>query len=101
MKKKSKRTTPSLNRVSLKFQLPHASSVLVSGSFPRSNWDASGIPLAPDEAGAWSVELELPSGRYECRLIVDGQWTDVPHPVETVDNTFGGRNAVLVVGAPT
>jgi len=101
MKKKSpKRTVPALNRVSLKFQLPGASSVALSGSFPFSNWDEKGVALVPTGGGAWTIDLELPPGRYEYRLIVDGEWRDAPDSVETVDNSFGGRNAVLVVRPP-
>ncbi len=100
MKKKSpKKSTSVLARVPLKFQFPNAASVRVSGSF--NNWDQTGLALNPTSDGAWALDLELAPGRYEYRLIVDGEWADVPDAAEAVDNPFGGRNAVLTVGPPS
>lgn len=100
MKKKSpKKSAPVLTRVPLKFQFPNAASVRVSGSF--NHWEQNGLALNRTGDGEWALELELASGRHEYRLIVDDQWVDVPGAVETIDNSFGGRNAVLVVGPPS
>jgi hypothetical protein len=33
----------------------------------------------------------LPSGRYEYRFVVDGQWTDDPAAGETVMNPYGDK----------
>lgn len=100
MKKKPPgKTAPKVQRVLLKFQLPHASSVVVSGSF--NNWDEAGVALDRDGEGFWFADLELAAGRHEYRLIVDGEWTDVPESEETVPNPFGSRNAVLTVSEST
>jgi len=100
MKKKSPKKTKSvLVRVALRVEFPQASSVIVSGSF--TNWDDVGVAFDRDGSGLWFVELELAPGRHEYRLIVDGEWADMPGAVETVENPFGSRNAVLIVGAPT
>lgn len=99
MKKKSpKKSAASRQRVPLRFEFPQASSVIISGSF--NNWDEIGVALDRDGEGIWFVDLELAPGRHEYRLIVDGEWVDVPGATETVDNPFGSRNAVLVVSAP-
>ena len=97
-KKSSKKSTPALSRVPLKFQIPNAASVRVSGSF--NNWNPLGVALNALGNGTWSLDLDLAPGRYEYRLLVDAEWTDVPGASETVENPFGGRNAVLVVNAP-
>ncbi len=100
MKKKSpKKSASVLTRVPLKFQFPNAASVRVSGSF--NNWDQTGLALNRTSDGAWALDLELAPGRHEYRLIVDDEWIDVPGAAETVENPFGGRNAVLVVGPPS
>ncbi len=100
-KKSSKKSTPApaLGRVPLKFQFPNAASVRVSGSF--NNWYPLGVLLNALGDGTWSFVLELAPGRYEYRLLVDDEWADVPGAGETVENPFGGRNAVLVVSLPS
>lgn len=84
-------------RVRLSFAFSNSASVRVSGSF--NSWDEAGLALAPAGNGAWAIELDLAPGRYEYRLIVDGQWIDVPGATETVENPFGSRNALLLVAA--
>lgn len=72
MKKKSSKKSPSaLTRVPLKFQLPNAASVRVSGSF--NNWDPLGVALNAFGNGTWSLDLDLAPGRYEYRLLVDAE----------------------------
>jgi 1,4-alpha-glucan branching enzyme len=72
-----------------------ASSVTVAGSF--NNWDASRTPMSRDSEGAWRATVWLPAGRYEYRFVVDGQWINDPSARESVENTFGSTNSVLVV----
>ena len=97
-KKSSKKSVSALRRVTLKFQIPTAVSVRVSGSF--NQWDPLGVALTALADSTWSLDLDLAPGRYEYRLLVDGEWADVPGASESVQNPFGGRNAVLVVNAP-
>lgn len=100
MKKKSpKKSASVLTRVPLKFHLPNATSVRVSGSF--NHWDQTGLALNRINDGEWALDLELAPGRHEYRLVVDDQWVDVPGAAETVENPYGGRNAVLTVGPPS
>ena len=49
------------------------------------------------EGGHWMKELALPPGRYEYRLVVDGEWMPDPLVQETALNHFGGLNSVLKV----
>ena len=72
-----------------------ATSVTVAGSF--NGWDASRTPLKKAEDGEWKATVWLPAGRYEYRFIVDGQWINDPNARESVENTFGSTNSVLVV----
>ncbi len=75
---------------------PRAKTVRITGSF--CDWSAKGLPLNRREDGAWECRLELESGRYEYRFIVDGAWLPDPHNTETVANEFGGANSQVVVG---
>jgi 1,4-alpha-glucan branching enzyme len=76
---------------------PKAISVAVAGSF--NGWDAGAHRLAgPDEHGIWTVTLPLPPGRYEYLFVINGtEWAADPS-APAVDDGFGGRNSVIVVG---
>ena len=74
---------------------PQARSVAVAGSF--NDWDGTRTPLSLDPEGTWKATVWLPAGRYEYRFVVDGQWISDPGARESVQNTFGSTNSVLVV----
>ncbi|MFO7369629.1 MAG: glycogen-binding domain-containing protein [Bacteroidales bacterium] len=76
------------------FYLPgymKAKSVYLSGSF--NNWSTSETPMKPDESG-WTVCLNLPSGKYDYKYIVDGRW--MPDPNNRNKESRGdGKNSYL------
>ena len=74
---------------------PEAHDVHLVGSF--NEWDPRSTPMKRDSLGDWSVEIELPPGSHRYRLVVDGEWRDDPAAQETVQNPFGGFDAVMVV----
>lgn len=73
--------------------IPAAKSVVITGDF--CHWAPTGQPLHRDHNGGWSTTLLLPPGRYEYRLLVDGEWRDDPSCTERVPNGFGTENCVL------
>jgi 1,4-alpha-glucan branching enzyme len=74
---------------------PQARSVAVAGTF--NDWDVNRTPLRLNSEGTWKATVWLPAGRYEYRFVVDGQWISDPGARESVQNTFGSTNSVLVV----
>jgi hypothetical protein len=67
--------------------------VTVAGTF--NGWDAEGTELRR-EGGAWVVQLVLPPQTYEYMFVEDGeQWVTDPLAVQTRDDGFGRKNAVL------
>ena len=70
-------------------------SVAVTGEF--TNWSAAGVPLNQIHDGEWAVNLELPPGEHQYRLLVDGEWRDDPKAARHVPNPFGTENCVLRV----
>lgn len=82
-------------RVRFGYFQPQAREVFLVGSF--NNWDQRATPMQRDGLGDWSTELELPSGQYHYRFIVDGEWRDDPSAQQTALNPFGGFDAVVVV----
>jgi chromosome partitioning protein len=74
---------------------PQALDVRVTGSF--TGWSYEGVPLERREDGSWSRVIEIPSGAYEYRFILDGVWVKDPNNLESVLNEFGQENSVVVV----
>ena len=100
------KTTPSAKgaierRGCVCFELTHpaAHEVCIAGSF--NDWHPAAMPMICIGEGRWRKELTLPSGRYEYRLVVDGQWVDDPAATELIPISFGTATAVLTVAATT
>ena len=74
---------------------PHAKSVGIAGSF--NNWNPNSLKLTRDSQGNWKGSIRLKPGRYEYRVFADGQWMDDAGAKESVPNSFGTRNTILVV----
>ena len=70
-------------------------NVQVAGNF--NGWDPNATPMRRQD-GVWSTVLVLPPGSYEYMFVIDDQrWVTDPLAVETRDDGFGGKNAVLDV----
>jgi hypothetical protein len=74
---------------------PTAHRVFVAGTF--NDWQPGTTALTREGDGYWSVEIMLRPGRYEYRLVVDGEWKDDPLAQRYTANPFGGLNSVMEV----
>jgi 1,4-alpha-glucan branching enzyme len=94
-------------RVHFLFQAPEAKEVYLAGEF--NGWHTQTLPMIKGENGLWNAAMELPAGRYEYKLFVDGAWMEdrsceveaemgqvrvVPES-EPVMNSYGTVNYVL------
>jgi 1,4-alpha-glucan branching enzyme len=86
---------PALRRVPFIVKVDHANEVVLTGDF--TNWAAQGVRLIKGSEGNWLGQIELPPGKYQYRLLVDGQWRDHPDASERVPNPFGSENCILTV----
>ena len=85
--------------VFVRFELvaPEARSVAVAGSF--TGWRTDALPMVRGAAGVWSVTVALPIGEHRYEFVVDQtRWVPDPTAHAQVDDGFGGRNSVIVVG---
>lgn len=82
-------------KVTFTYHEPSAKTVLVAGDF--TGWDQAPISLKKDKTGVWKKTVSLVPGRYEYRLLVDGQWHDDPQCLNRQPNQFGGLNCVCIV----
>ena len=82
-------------KVTFAYKAAEAQSVMVVGDF--TGWQQAPVELKKDKAGVWKKTILLPPGRYEYRLLVDGEWRDDPNCSQRHPNQFGGDNCVCVV----
>jgi hypothetical protein len=76
---------------------PDAREVAVAGSF--NGWRPESMQMVRSAGGVWSVTVPLAIGEHRYQFVVDGQrWVPDPTAQGLVDDGFGGRNSVIVVG---
>ncbi len=85
-------------KVVFSYTAPQAQAVLVAGDF--TGWQQAPVAMKKSKSGVWKKTVSLPPGRYEYRLLVDGEWRDDPQCALRQPNQFGGENCVCVVEAP-
>jgi hypothetical protein len=71
---------------------PFAMSVQLVGNF--TNWLEHPINLDKDEDGTWRVKVDLKSGKYHYRFLVNGQWYNDPECAFHESNPYGGENMI-------
>lgn len=86
----------SADTVFVRFELvaPAARQVSLAGDF--NGWRGD-VTLTRGTAGVWMATVPLPVGVHHYQFVVDGSWIPDPSAGE-VDDGFGGRNSVIVVG---
>jgi 1,4-alpha-glucan branching enzyme len=82
-------------KVLFEFLSPEAKEVYLAGEFNR--WDTHANTMERDKDGIWRTTLSLKPGRYEYRLLVDGNWENAPSCSGCVPNVFGSQNCVKIV----
>ena len=91
----SKKGSTPPQKVRIEFHDEKAQSVSIAGTF--NDWQPTATSMIAMGDGRWVKELALPPGRYEYRLVVDGEWISDPSASEQVSNSYGGQNSVLIV----
>ncbi len=70
--------------------------ISIAGDF--NNWSATSHPMQKNEShGIWELCVQLPPGRRQYRLVVDGRWIMDPHNPETEPNPYHETNSLVVV----
>lgn len=82
-------------KVNFTYLAPEANSVMLAGDF--TGWQQAPLSMKKDKNGTWKKTVSLAPGRYEYRLVVDGQWMDDPNCPRRQPNEFGGENCVCIV----
>src|SRR5438128_9034777 len=74
-------------KLRIEFHDEKSQAVFIAGTF--NDWHPDATPMICLGDGRWVKELMLPPGRYEYRLVVDGQWICDPAAAEQVPNPHG------------
>lgn len=94
VKNEPKEKSPA-RKVQFAFPAPEAQEVSLAGDF--NQWDTARNPMKKDGKGVWKATILLEPGRYEYRLLVDGNWENDPSCSCCVPNEFGSKNCVRIV----
>lgn len=91
--------TPAAGGVTFRYK-GAASSVHLAGEF--NAWNTSADPLTKQADGTWTITKALGPGRYAYKFVIDGgTWKEDPNAAESVDDGYGGKNSIVVVGEGT
>jgi 1,4-alpha-glucan branching enzyme len=82
-------------KVVVLLRAPQAKEVFLLGDF--NNWDPKTPPMRKNGHGLWKTTMLLTSGRYEYKLLVDGQWRLDRNNPNRVLNSLGSENNVLMI----
>jgi len=75
-----------------------AERVVLAGSF--NSWDRLSHPMTgPDENGEWSTQIDLSTGVYQYKFLVDDErWISDPRNLGRVPDGFGNFNSFVHLG---
>ena len=74
-----------------------ASTVHLAGEF--NSWSTSADAMTKSADGSFAITKALAPGRYAYKFVLDGtNWKEDPNAAESVDDGYGGKNSVVVVG---
>lgn len=82
-------------KVEFTLDAPTANAVLLAADF--TGWQQKPLALSRQKTGIWKVAVSLPSGAYQYRFLVDGQWQNDPSCATRCLNDFGVENCVRKV----
>ena len=95
MKEILKENLPKLNEITLTVKAPEAKEVYLAGEF--NNWKLDENSRMEQDNGSWSKRINLNSGKYRYRFVIDGSWSEDPNnPLKQV-NPYGTMDSLLEV----
>jgi chromosome partitioning protein len=86
---------PKMTEVVLKVAAPDAKEVFIAGEF--NNWKLDESSRMEKTNGCWTKRLNLDSGKYRYRFVIDGNWSEDPANPATQLNSYGTLDSLLEV----
>lgn len=84
-----------LRSVEVSCHAPDARSVFLAGTF--NAWDPGTCPMKRDAEGSWRTTLNLASGVYEYKFVVNDEWICKPGVDEFDPTLLNEQDCVLNV----
>jgi len=88
---------PSMAEISLTLAAPNAKEAFVVGDF--NGWKLDDVGKMERVNGLWKKKLNLKSGKYHYRFVVDGEWIEDSLNPHKELNPFGQMNSLIEVEA--
>jgi chromosome partitioning protein len=90
-----KEELPKLNEVVISVKAPDAKEVYLAGEF--NNWKLDENSRMEQANGCWTKHLNLNSGKYRYRFVIDGNWSqDLANPLTQL-NSYGTLDSLLEI----
>ena len=90
-----KERLPNLTEVIFSVFAPEAKEVFLVGEF--NNWQANDAARMMQNNGTWSKKLNLASGKYRYRFVIDGSWIeDSSNPAKEI-NPYGSLDSLVEI----
>lgn len=83
------------HRINFVYNNADAIEVRLVGNF--NDWNVNISVMKHDGNGTWRKTVMLPSGEYEYKFLVDGQWENDPSNANARVNCFGTTNNLIQV----
>jgi chromosome partitioning protein len=90
-----KEELPKLTEIWLTINAPEAREVYVAGDF--NGWKVDDTSRMEGSNGTWKKRVDLSTGQYRYRFVVDGQWTDDPENPDKEINPYGQMDSLLQI----
>ncbi|MBU0548463.1 MAG: AAA family ATPase [Candidatus Omnitrophica bacterium] len=90
-----KETLPKLSEITLTVNAPDAKEVYLAGEF--NNWKLNEDSRMDQNNGCWSKSINLNSGKYRYRFVIDGNWSEDPNNPLRQINPYGTMDSLLEV----
>ena len=90
-----KKEKPALKEVVFTINAPEAKDVFVAGDF--NGWKTDDTSRMESGDGAWQKRLNLKSGKYRYRFVIDGKWTDDPANELREINPYGETDSLIEI----
>jgi 1,4-alpha-glucan branching enzyme len=79
----------------LSVKAPDAKEVFLAGEF--NGWKLDDSSRMEKTNGCWTKRLNLDSGKYRYRFVIDGNWSEDPANPLTQLNSYGTLDSLLEV----
>ena len=92
-----KEQLPRLTEVAFSIFAPKASDVYLVGEF--NNWQVNESARMIQNNGTWNKKINLNTGRYRYRFVVDGNWVEDTANPQKEANPYGSLDSLVEVKA--